>query len=300
MVLLLSSHEVFEEDKTGGLLDLLDKAIASSVVGIVVLRGGGASGGRLLYEAACVLKSVIKDRAYLLIEERVDIAAAVDASGVLLSDQGLPAIVARNTMIDSKSESVVLPLVARTVETASAALDASTSEGADFLIYAIRGDSPKEDLVTSLFQHVRIPTFIMVDSLVDEKSFHEALNLVKSGASGLVVSLPDLKLLGSDDSNKLYGSLYVFSKRMDDKVQKSDEMNMLDVDNGSSPEVGVAGFTKLEERERQLVEKERSLLLEAIDVIRQAAPLVEEVSLLMDAVSQLDEPFLLVIVVIEC
>ncbi|XP_027115677.2 probable transmembrane GTPase FZO-like, chloroplastic [Coffea arabica] len=296
VVLLLSSHEVFEEDKTRGVLDVLDKAIASSVVGIVVLRGGGARGGKLLYEAACVLKSVIKDRAYLLIEERVDIAAAVNASGVLLSDQGLPAIVARNTMIDSKSESVVLPLVARTVETPSAALDASTSEGADFLIYTICGDSHKEDLVSSLFQRVRIPTFIMVDSLVDEKSFHEALNLVKSGASGLVVSLPDLKLLGSDDSNKLYESLYVLSKRMDGKVQKSDEMNMLDVDNGSSPKVGVAGFAKLEERERQLVETERSLLLDARDVIQQAAPLMEEVSLLMDAVSQLDEPFLLVIV----
>jgi thiamine monophosphate synthase len=34
------------------------------------------------------VKSVVRDRAYLLIRERVDIAAAVNARGVVLSDQG--------------------------------------------------------------------------------------------------------------------------------------------------------------------------------------------------------------------
>lgn len=57
-------------------------------VRVVLLNGGeGSSGGRL-YEAACLLKSVVRDRAYLLISERVDVAAAVGASGVVLSDQG--------------------------------------------------------------------------------------------------------------------------------------------------------------------------------------------------------------------
>lgn len=85
VVLLLSSEEVLGD--RNDVLDLLDKAVANLVVGIVVLSGSGASGGRL-YEAACLLKSVIRDRAYLLIDDRVDIAAAVNASGVLLSDQG--------------------------------------------------------------------------------------------------------------------------------------------------------------------------------------------------------------------
>lgn len=56
-------------------------------VGAVVLDGGDQSGARL-YEAACALKSFLRDRAYLLIAERVDIAAAVGASGVVLSDSG--------------------------------------------------------------------------------------------------------------------------------------------------------------------------------------------------------------------
>lgn len=84
IVLRVSSDDVFRDDKA--VLNVIDHAV-SDTVGIVVLTGGEGS-GKKLYEAACLLKSVIKDRAYLLIDERVDIAAAVSASGVLLSDQG--------------------------------------------------------------------------------------------------------------------------------------------------------------------------------------------------------------------
>lgn len=73
-------------------LDFIDKAV-SKWVGIVVLNGGQTSGGKL-YEAACKLKLVLGDRAYLLVTERVDIAAAANASGVVLSDQGIQLILA--------------------------------------------------------------------------------------------------------------------------------------------------------------------------------------------------------------
>lgn len=66
-------------------------AVAEAVsggAGIVVLEGGDQSGGRV-YEAACVLKPVVADRAYFLIAERVDVASAVGASGVVLQDDGL-------------------------------------------------------------------------------------------------------------------------------------------------------------------------------------------------------------------
>lgn len=67
-------------------LDLIDRALAKSSVQIVVLDGGVTAGK--LYEAACLLKSLVKGRAYLLIAERVDIATAVGATGVALSDEG--------------------------------------------------------------------------------------------------------------------------------------------------------------------------------------------------------------------
>lgn len=56
-------------------------------VGIVVLEAGKEGGGRA-YEAAVALRAVVGDRAYLLIAERVDVASAVGASGVVLADDG--------------------------------------------------------------------------------------------------------------------------------------------------------------------------------------------------------------------
>ncbi|KAL6505129.1 hypothetical protein OROGR_024946 [Orobanche gracilis] len=142
VVLRLTGEEVLRDD---AVFDIIDGAISNGI-GIVVLTDGEGS-GKKLYEAACLLKSVIRDRAYLLIDERVDIAAAVNASGVLLSDHGLPTIVARNTLIGAKKDSVILPLVARNVQTHEAALDASNSEGADFLIYTIKEDHSLEELL---------------------------------------------------------------------------------------------------------------------------------------------------------
>lgn len=88
VVLKVTAGEVLGGDDT--VSDAVSSAVSKGV-GIVLLESGSEgddeSGGRL-YEAACVLKGVVRDRAYLLISERVDIAAAVGASGVLLSDQG--------------------------------------------------------------------------------------------------------------------------------------------------------------------------------------------------------------------
>jgi thiamine monophosphate synthase len=62
-------------------------AAVARELGIVVLEAGEEIGGRA-YEAALALKVAVGDRAYLLITERVDIATAVGASGVVIADQG--------------------------------------------------------------------------------------------------------------------------------------------------------------------------------------------------------------------
>ncbi|KAI3749540.1 hypothetical protein L2E82_20154 [Cichorium intybus] len=111
VVLQLNPEDVPNDGKH--VLDVVDQAV-SGLVGVVVLNCGDGS-GRSLYDAACLLKSMIRDRAYFLIAKKVDIATGVNASGVVVSDQGLPAIIARNTIMDSKSDSVFLPLVGRKV-----------------------------------------------------------------------------------------------------------------------------------------------------------------------------------------
>ncbi|PIN25852.1 Thiamine-phosphate diphosphorylase [Handroanthus impetiginosus] len=294
IVLRLSSDDVFRDDKA--VIDVIDEAV-SDRVGIVVLTGGEGS-GKKLYEAACLLKSVIKDRAYLLIDERVDIATAVSASGVLLSDQGLPTIVARNTMMDAKPDSVILPLVARNVQTHDAALDASNSEGADFLVYTINGDDRPEELVSSVSGHVKIPIFIMFNSRRDGIS--SKIDLLRSGVSGVVFSVDEFKLLREDDLSKLFYSEYTSNKKVEDGGQNLDNLKTAVTENGFPGKKMIAGFAKLEEREQQFIVKERLILLEAINVIERATPLMGDISLLKDAVSQLDEPFSLVIVVIVC
>ncbi|GLU03520.1 hypothetical protein SLE2022_207140 [Rubroshorea leprosula] len=287
-VLQLEPEEVLSGGDANA-FDLIDNAL-SKFVGVVVLNGGEGSGGRV-YEAARMLKSVIRDRAYFLIAERVDIAAAVGASGVLLSDQGLPAIVARNTMMSSNSDSVVLPLVAMKVQNASAALNATNSEGADFLIFDVGVD----EHVNTVFKNVKIPIFITNDSKGKTEGITKVSELLKSGASGLVISLEELGLFG-DALSKLFDSVSATNEKPEDRLQSFSMLEMLDVNNDSYETKGVAGFVKLEDREKELIEKERSLLHEVINVIKKAAPLMEEVSLLIDAVSQIDEPFLLAIV----
>lgn len=83
LVLQLRAEEILRREES---IAEVDVAVAKGV-GMVVLDCGDESGGSL-YEAACRLKSVIGDRAYFLIAERVDIASAVGASGVVLSDKG--------------------------------------------------------------------------------------------------------------------------------------------------------------------------------------------------------------------
>lgn len=281
----------------GDALDLIDNAV-SKYVGLVVLNGNDGSGGRI-YEAARLLKSVIKDRAYLLIAERVDIAAAVGASGVLLSDQGLPTIVARNTMLSSKPESVVLPLVARKVQNEDAAFSAANSEGADFLVYDVGKEKFGDEPIKPVFRNVKTPIFIKDSSGEGAASFLVAPEPLKAGASGFVVSLEDLRLQ-NDALRKLLDTLRATNEKPQDELQSFNILNRLGVDYDSYQRNGVAGFMKLEDREKELIETERSVLLEAVNVIKKAAPQMEEVSLLIDAVSQIDEPFLLAIVVIVC
>ncbi|KAJ8637491.1 hypothetical protein MRB53_011758 [Persea americana] len=82
-LLELNSDEVLRSEDA---LDAIDVAV-SNWAGIVLLDAGEGSGGRL-YEAAHALKLVIGEMTYLLIRERVQVAAAIGASGVVLSDRG--------------------------------------------------------------------------------------------------------------------------------------------------------------------------------------------------------------------
>ncbi|CAN1729173.1 Probable transmembrane GTPase FZO-like, chloroplastic, partial [Linum perenne] len=270
-------------------LDLIDRAV-SRWAGIVVLNGDDG-GGKSLYEAACLLKSVVRDRAYLLIAERVDIASAVNASGVVVSDQGLPAIVARSMMMESKSESVILPLVAKIVETPKSAVDGASSEGADFLILSSGSEDTFDSEFDTGFQSVKIPIFVGYASNAESAPL-----MIKSRPSGYVMSLDDLRLVSDDSLSQLFQSVSTLEQKTQNEVANLNKYNELNFESGVNGRDTVAGFVRLEDKGKRLVEKEKSVLSDAIDIIKKAVPMMEEISLLVDAVSQIDEPFLLAIV----
>uniref|UniRef100_A0A1J3I5A0 Uncharacterized protein in xynA 3'region n=1 Tax=Noccaea caerulescens TaxID=107243 RepID=A0A1J3I5A0_NOCCA len=283
LLLRLDADEVMSGNRDAT-LDLIDRALAKSSVQIVVLDGGVTAGK--LYEAACLLKSLVKGRAYLLIAERVDIARAVGATGVALSDEGLPAIVARNTLMGSNPDSVVLPLVARIVKDVDSALSAASSEGADFIILESGEDKQVGLLADSLLKSksVKIPIFVTCRSKGEAKQEFQLLN---SGASGFVISLRDLRSSRDVALRQCLDGAYGLSH----ETQNGNEEALVEARKNSA-----AGFTKLKDKQKQIIEMEKSVLQETIEIIQKAAPLMEEVSLLVDAVSRIDEPFLMVIV----
>lgn len=183
-------------------------------------------------------------------------------------------IVARNTMMDSKSESVVLPLVARKVESPEDALNASSSEGADFLIYSIEKGTHADIILKAVCENVKIPIFVMVTSYGEEALVAEASNLLNSGASGLVTTVKGFEKFGDDRLSSLFNEVYTPSNGAQDELDELYEGKLLNVDSGFGAEERVAGFIKLEDWEKKFIERERSVLLEAINVIKKAAPLV--------------------------
>lgn len=291
-------------------LDMVDSAIAGGFTMVILESRGGAggdegSGGARLYEAARLLKATLRGRAELLVAERVDIAAAAGASGVLLSDEGLPAVVARSMMQNISPENPVLPLVVRSVSSAQSALLATASEGADLLILQAQDERDTKIIISSVCERVSIPIFSQesVGSLISIlKAEKTAFPSLEAGASGLICNGIDLKSLAADDIGVLTLSLVTamnssFQPRSAGGARSS---FLSEVRNPSSTntakDTATSKTLSLDLQVRIILDEERGLLASLIRLVQEASPEMEEVSLLIDALAQLDEPFLLMVV----
>jgi len=82
--------EELQREEKNALLEEVSAAVTAGVTMILLeADGDGGLGGAKLYDAGCMLKTILRGRAKLLVAERVDIAAASGADGVILSDEGL-------------------------------------------------------------------------------------------------------------------------------------------------------------------------------------------------------------------
>ena len=171
-------------DRTVGAPDSLVERVAAAVAGgvdMVQVREKDLPGARLL-ELANTLKDAVGECAAILVNERVDVAAAAGVSGVQLGEEALGVAAARRILGDGC-------LVGRSVHSLTAAEEAA-AQGADFLIvgtmYSTRshpGALPAgPELMRNISSHCRVP--LIGIGGINESNLGEML---RAGASGVAV-----------------------------------------------------------------------------------------------------------------
>lgn len=176
-------------------------------------------------------------------------------------------------MMKSKSDSVYLPLVARMVQSTTSALSASSSEGADFLIMSMKADKFDDILESSVIQQMKVPLFFTATDLFPDRLPSDMpSNLLKAGSSGMVLCLN--QLISFDDGTlKMFSMPYMANGTMQDKYQNL-RAKMGDARFANNRQAGIMGFSKLDDRELELIERERVLINEAVSIIQKATPMV--------------------------
>ena len=121
-----------------------------------------------LFDAGLALKERLRGRAALFVADRTDIAASVEADGVVLGDDGVPVVVARRSMPGPA-------VVARAVGDEKAALVAA-KEGADlvFVRGSKSGGSTTLDIVSAVASKISVPVFARLDGAVAAKAATDA------------------------------------------------------------------------------------------------------------------------------
>lgn len=171
-------------DRTMGDPATLVDRVAAAVSGgvdMVQLREKDLPGGRLL-QLAESLKMVVRGRALLIVNERVDVAIAAGASGVQLGEEALPVAAAR---------SILGPqfLIGRSVHSLEGAVQA-VAQGADYLVvgtmYSTRSHPGATPAGPGLLRRIsrRCPVPLIGIGGINESNQGEVL---RAGAAGVAV-----------------------------------------------------------------------------------------------------------------
>jgi len=160
------------------------KAVADAVAGgvtMVQLREPGMAAGELLEEARS-LRAIARGKALLIINDRVDVAVAVEADGVQLPAAGLPSRAARGQVGK-------YALVGRSVHDPEAASHA-TRDGADFVmagtIYKSMSKPDVKPAGVALLKEITKDTSLPVIA-IGGITAERIGDVVKAGAAGVAV-----------------------------------------------------------------------------------------------------------------
>ena len=164
----------------------IEATVAAAVAGgvtMVQLRDKTMSGGQLL-DMARRLKTIARGKALLVINDRVDVAVAVEADGAQLPEDGIPTLVARG-LIGKYA------ILGRSVHSVDAAVQAGR-EGAEFLVAGTVFKSPSKPdvkpagiaLVGEVVKATNLP--VLAVGGVTAKNIGDVIKA--GGAGGAVIS----------------------------------------------------------------------------------------------------------------
>ena len=268
-------------------LAALEAAVASGATAVILADDTGDATTRELFNAALALKESLRGRASLLVADRTDIAASAECDGVVLSDDGVPVVVAR------KSLSSASGVVACGVKDEQAALIAA-KEGADLIL------APNGRVADAVRGKISTPVFASPRNGWAGVSAPDAIQaLVDAGAKGAVLPTPPPSVDVARGIATALAPIAAAVKKDDDSVG---EPGPAPSASGSStaptPAVGTTTMAGkiIDPTTQALLERERVLLDDAVGFLTESTPSLEEIGLLVEARKGLEELFLLVIV----
>ena len=290
----------------------LEEVVRRGATAVILSDAEDAASTRALFDAGLTLKERLRGRAALFVADRTDIAASVEADGVVLGDDGVPVVVARRSMPGPA-------VVARAVGDEKAALVAA-KEGADLILVrggssSASGDTENDerrsasDVVSAIFgaSKISVPVFASLEAngLGDAAAVDA---LVAAGARGFALSSAPRDPDAAGDGAKRALDAVAAVLKTDDgsrsaagdveaaKANRAIETEASSASSASSAApTGLAGKL-IDGASLALLERERALLDEAVSFLRSGAPELEEIDLLVEARKGLEELFLLVIV----
>ena len=263
----------------------LEAAVASGATAVILADDTGDATTRELFNAALALKESLRGRAALLIADRTDIAASAECDGVVLSDDGVPVVVAR------KSLSSASGVVACGVKDEDAALIAA-KEGADLIL------APNARVAEAVRGKISVPVFASPKNGWAGVADEDAMDaLVTAGAKGAVLPTPPPSVDAARGIQRAIAPIASAVKKEDgdDVNASSAPVSTPSVTASTTGTTTMAGKI-IDPATQALLERERILLDDAVAFLTDSAPSLEEIGLLVEARKGLEELFLLVIV----
>ena len=253
--------------------DAIEAALVSGATLVVLNDAEGGANAKTLYQAATALKTLVRSRAAVLACDRTDIVTSAELDGVVLSDDGVPTVVARKS----------LPETALVVVSCANADDAQTAskEGADLLLVQ------DTDVLEAIRESVSVPIF--VDTTAGTLTESSVSSLADKRANG--VTLREGEAL-ADAAAVATGAALVLDILQQDDDASMDVTASMNTTGGAAPKK----FSLVSDAGEEMIERERRLVEDVLTFLRENCADLEEIKLLVEARKGLEELFLVVIV----